>query len=153
MVKNLFFVSLLLFLFSVSAWSQQKGKDLVPVYSTAAGAIDGYDPVAYFTDSMAVQGKADITLEWQGATWHFSTEDHRRLFEELPERYAPHYGGYCAYGWSQGYPAKIDPQAWTIVDGKLYLNYDKKVQALWNKKQSAYIEKANTNWEKALKKE
>ncbi len=147
------FLFTLVFLWSFVAFAQQKTKAVDAVYSTKAGAIKGYDPVAYFTDSTAVPGKPDISLTWNGATWHFSTEEHRTLFQQNPEKYAPAYGGWCAYGWSQGYPAKTDPLAWTIVDGKLYLNYDKKVRSLWDEKRPEYIQKADSNWKQAAKKQ
>jgi YHS domain-containing protein len=120
----------------------------VAVYATRAGAIAGYDPVAYFTDGKPVKGQAGITYEWNGAVWHFATAEHRNLFAADPARYAPQYGGWCAYGWSQGYPAEIDPQAWSVVDGKLYLNYNAKVRTTWNQKQAQYIRQANENYGK-----
>lgn len=118
------------------------------VYATRAGAIEGYDPVAYFTDGKPVKGTAGITYEWNGAVWHFATAEHRRLFAANPQQYAPQYGGWCAYGWSQGYPAEIDPQAWSIVEGKLYLNYNAKVQTTWNERRAEYIRQANANYGK-----
>ena len=86
-------------------------------------AIDGTDPVAYFTDGRPAQGSSDFEHEWMGATWRFVSAAHRDLFAADPAKYAPQYGGYCAWAVSQGYTAKIDPAAWKIVDGKLYLNY------------------------------
>lgn len=122
------------------------------VYVTKAGAIKGYDPVAYFTQNKPVKGAADIVFEWSGATWHFTSAENRDLFKQNPGKYAPQYGGWCAYGWAQGYPAKTEPEAWSIVDGKLYLNYDRSVRSDWNKKQAAYIQTANKNWANARKK-
>ncbi len=122
------------------------------VYATQAGAIKGYDPVAYFTQNKPVKGKTDISFDWNGTVWHFASAEHRDLFKQSPEKYAPQYGGWCAYGWAQGYPAKIEPEAWSIVDGKLYLNYNLSVQTDWNKKQSAYIQTADKNWANAVKK-
>ncbi len=121
------------------------------IYSTKAGAIKGYDPVAYFTDAKPVQGKKEITYDWQGATWHFSSQDNLALFRENPEKYAPQYGGFCAYGVANGYAVKIDPEAWAIVDGKLYLNYDLGVQQEWNADRNGFIQKANSEWEKIIK--
>lgn len=129
------------------AFAQNSSKNAV--FSTKSGAIKGYDPVAYFTDGKPVKGKPDIVFDWHGATWHFATTEHRDLFIGNPDKYAPQYGGYCAYGWSQGYAVKIDPEAWAIVDGKLYLNYDLGVQADWNKNRAAHIQKADQNWAKA----
>jgi hypothetical protein len=109
-------------------------------------ALDGYDPVAYFTDGKPVEGRSDITHEWNGAVWRFATTGHRDLFAADPAKYAPQYGGYCAYAVSKGYTADIDPEAWKIVDGKLYLNYDREVQELWEQDVPGFIRKADENW-------
>ena len=85
-------------------------------------AIRGTDPVAYFTQGGPVAGSADFTHTWNNATWQFSSAENRDLFASNPEQYAPQYGGFCAWAMSQGYTASIDPSAWKIVDGKLYLN-------------------------------
>jgi YHS domain-containing protein len=88
-------------------------------------AIRGYDPVAYFTENKAVQGSAEFSHKWLGATWHFATAQNRELFVREPLKYAPQYGGHCADGVSLGtITTNIDPKAWRIIDGKLYLNYD-----------------------------
>ncbi len=116
------------------------------IFVTADGAIRGYDPVAYHTQSKPVPGKAAITYKWNAATWRFSSKANRDLFIADPERYAPRYGGYCAYGTSQGYKVSTDPHAFSIVDGSLYLNYSKPVQATWNMDRPGYIAKANQQW-------
>ena len=113
-------------------------------------AINGYDPVAYFTDEKPVAGSADITADWKGATWRFSSVENRDTFLADPEKYAPQYGGYCAYAVSSGYTASTDPSAFSIVDGKLYLNYSQGVRTQWSKDTSGYISKANANWPKVL---
>ena len=110
------------------------------------GAIRGYDPVAYFTQGRPVKGSSDLTLEYKGATWMFSSAENKQAFVEMPEKYAPQYGGYCAYAVSQGYTASIDPEAWTIVDDRLYLNYNKDVREKWSRDIPGYIRKANANW-------
>lgn len=119
-----------------------------PVFSDKHGAIRGYDPVAYFTDGLPVPGLDSISYVWKGATWHFASADHRDQFAQNPEKFAPQYGGYCAYGWSQGYAVKIEPEAWSIVQGKLYLNYDNSVKKKWDKDPAGYIRKADDNWAK-----
>jgi YHS domain-containing protein len=111
-------------------------------------AIDGYDPVAYFTEGKPVEGSSDFEYEWMGATWRFASAADRDQFAADPEKYAPQYGGYCAYAVSQGTTADIDPDAWHIEDGKLYLNLNKKVQSIWLKDIPGYISKANANWPK-----
>jgi len=121
------------------------------VYSNWLGrAIAGYDPVAYFTEGKAVEGKGAFTAEWMGADWRFSSAANRDLFMAMPEKYAPKYGGYCAYAVSQGYTAKIDPTAWSVVEGKLYLNYSHAVQKTWLADRDAYIAAADRNWPSVL---
>ena len=116
------------------------------VFVTEAGAIRGYDAVAYHTEGKAVPGAARITHEWNGATWHFANEANRDRFAADPQRYAPRYGGYCAYGTSNGYKVSTQPEAFAIVDGKLYLNYNVPVQNTWNKDRRGYIQKADGHW-------
>ena len=111
-------------------------------------AIKGYDPVAYFTDSKPVEGDSDFTFEWMDAKWRFANAEHRDMFAKDPEKYAPQFGGYCAWAVSQGYTANIDPDAWKIVDGKLYLNYSKDIQEKWSKDIPGNIKKAEENWPK-----
>ena len=115
-------------------------------------AIKGYDPVAYFTMGRPLKGKKDYQFAWHGAKWLFSSQENLAMFQENPEKYAPRYGGYCAYAVSRGTTADIDPGSWAIVDGKLYLNLDKNVQALWNQDRQGYIKKADQNWPELLKK-
>ena len=123
-----------------------------PVNQSSDGvAIEGYDPVAYFTDSKPVKGSSQYTYRWQGAIWHFASAQHRDAFAKSPESYAPQYGGYCAYGVSQGHTAPVDPAAWKIINGKLYLNYNREVQGLFLKDPAAEIEKADQNWPKLHK--
>ena len=113
-------------------------------------AIRGYDPVGYFTEGKPVEGKTDFTTEWRGAEWRFASAENLAAFEASPEKYAPKYGGYCAYAVSQGYTAKTEPEAWTIVDGNLYLNYSLGVKATFDSDQPGYINLANQNWPKVL---
>jgi YHS domain-containing protein len=120
---------------------------LDPVWSNWRGlAVAGYDPVAYFTDGKPVEGSSDFTTEWKGTTWRFASAAHRDAFKADPDKYAPQYGGYCAWAVSQDKTAGIDPQAWKIVDGKLYLNYDQDVRAKWEKDVPGNIRKADANW-------
>jgi YHS domain-containing protein len=116
-------------------------------FNTTRGvALDGYDVVAYFVSGRPIRGSAAFAHRWQGVTWHFATADNRDAFAETPERYAPQFGGYCAYGVSRGYAVDVDPNAWSIVDGRLYLNYSKSVQRTWDKDRASYIQKAEANW-------
>lgn len=113
-------------------------------------AVGGYDPVAYFKEGRPVEGSPGITLTYKGAEWRFTTPENRTAFEENPDAYAPQYGGYCAYAVSQGYTAKGDPQAWTIVDGRLYLNYDQSIKQNWEKDIPGHIEAGDANWPTVL---
>lgn len=115
-------------------------------------AIKGFDPVAYFTDSKPVEGSAGFTFEWEGAKWRFASAEHRDTFAKDPEKYAPQFGGYCAWAVSQGYTADIDPEAWKIVGAKLYLNYSPKVQEKWAEDVPGNIAKAEANWPKLREK-
>ncbi len=114
-------------------------------------AIHGYDPVAYFTDGKPVEGSSDIAFEWQGATWRFASAEHRKAFAADPARYAPQYGGYCAYAVAKNSTADIEPEAFTVVDGRLYLNYDQDIQATWRKDPKGYIQKADGFWPQMIK--
>ena len=109
-------------------------------------AIEGYDPVAYFTESKPVKGNEKHAYKWNNADWYFSSQQNLDLFKANPEKYAPQYGGYCAYGLSNGYKAPTDADAWTIENGKLYLNYNTDVREMWNKEKKERIEKADKNW-------
>lgn len=115
-------------------------------------AVGGYDPVAYFESGAPVEGSSQFELQHKGATWRFVSQDHLDKFRSNPDAYAPQYGGYCAWAVSNGYTASGDPNAWKIVDGKLYLNYDKSVQAEWEKDVPGHITKANGNWPSVLDK-
>jgi YHS domain-containing protein len=109
-------------------------------------AIKGYDPVAYFTEAKPVQGSSQFTAEHLGATYYFSSAQHQSLFDGNPNKYAPQYGGYCAFGVSKEYKFDIDPEAWAVVDDKLYLNLNKKVQARWVPNKDELIVDADAIW-------
>lgn len=116
------------------------------VFVKNGNAIHGYDPVAYFNENKPVKGSSEYSFAWNDANWLFSTRHNLDSFKLNPLKYAPQYGGYCAYGVSEDHKAPTDPQAWTIVDGKLYLNYSLKVKEYWKKEQSKRIEDADHNW-------
>ena len=121
-----------------------------PVFATGDGAIRGYDPVAYFSNGQPTRGKPEFKTEWQGATYYFASAENRDRFRADPEAYAPQYGGYCAYAVSQGYTAPVDPNAWKVVDGKLYLNYSTGVQKRWQQDISGHIRAADMHWPSVL---
>jgi YHS domain-containing protein len=109
-------------------------------------AINGTDPVAYFQEGRPVQGSAEFSHQWMNATWHFSSAANRDLFAANPERYAPQYGGFCAWAVAEGYSAPTVPEAWRIVDGKLYLNFDTNIQRRWEGDIPGNIARADQNW-------
>ena len=120
------------------------------VFVNRGAAINGYDPVAYFTENRPVEGSEDLTHDWNGATWRFSTEENRALFAADPEAYAPQYGGYCAYAVANGYTAKTEPDAWTVNEGKLYLNFNRSIRRRWERNIPGYITSADANWPSVL---
>ncbi|MBC7892457.1 MAG: YHS domain protein [Sphingobacteriaceae bacterium] len=142
MNRSLFSLSVLL-LTSASAFAQKS-----PVFVAEGAAIRGYDAVAYFKEGKALKGDSKFTYTWNGSDWRFANAEDLALFKATPEKYAPQYGGYCAYGSAdgEGHKAPTDPQAWAIVDDKLYLNYNKKVQEAWKKDPKGMIGKADKNW-------
>ena len=109
-------------------------------------AIKGYDPVAYFTEGKPVKGDKQFTVEYQGADWYFASAENKAKFEKSPDMFAPQYGGYCAYAVAQGKTAGIDPDQWSIVDGKLYLNYNAAIQNKWLGKRDQFIVDADREW-------
>ncbi len=127
--------------FSLNTFAQS-----ISFTNTNGTAIKGYDPVAYFTEQKAVEGNKDFAYDWSGSKWLFSSEANLETFKANPQKFAPQYGGYCAYGTSENHLSPTDPNAWTIVDGKLYLNYNKKVKELWSKDIPTRIQKADENW-------
>ncbi len=109
-------------------------------------AIQGYDTVAYFTDGKPTKGNPAFESEWLGAKWRFATAEHRDLFASRPDTYAPRFGGYCAMGMTAGVKYTPDPEAWAVVDGKLYLNADKATRAEWEKDTTGNTQKAEEQW-------
>ena len=136
--------SLLLILtaFSSAAFSE----DPIETGTFNNKAIYGYDTVAYFTQGKPVKGQDDITSEWRGATWYFSSAEHKSMFDSSPEKFAPQYGGHCAYAMSKGKFVGIDEDAFTIYNDKLYLNYSMSVQEDWLEDKDGYIKLADVEY-------
>jgi YHS domain-containing protein len=130
-------------LLSLAATAQAAGETNV---DSSGLALKGYDPVAYFSEKKPVQGKAEFTARHEGATYRFASAANRDAFVAAPAKYTPQYGGYCAFGTASGYKAPIEPDAWTIVDGKLYLNYNRSVRSRWASDIPGYIRKADEQW-------
>lgn len=115
-------------------------------YNNRGIAIDGSDAVAYFTEGKPVAGDVTIHHDWAGVRWHFASTANRDLFAANPRDYAPQYGGYCAWAVSQGYTASTTPEAWAVVDGKLYLNFSRRIQRRWERDIPGNIALADQNW-------
>lgn len=127
--------------------------DKAPVYTALFSdtALKGYDPVAYFELGKATKGSKQFKTSWNGAQWWFVSAEHRDAFIAAPEQYAPQYGGYCAWAVGNGYTASGDPEVWSIVDGKLYVNYNESIGEKWQKDRAALIKSADANWPDVLK--
>ena len=144
--KKLLITGFLMLIAVVAAACSRTGA-VEEVNKTSDGkALSGYDAVAYFAVQDAVQGNPQYEYAWNGAKWLFSSQENLEKFRSNPEAYAPQFGGYCAYAVSEGHTANGDPQAWKVVDGKLYLNYSKDVKKMWEQNQAERIQKAGVNW-------
>ncbi|MEN7342661.1 MAG: YHS domain-containing (seleno)protein [Pseudomonadota bacterium] len=150
-INRIFVAFSALFLLSIAS-SAYAAK--APVYTSLFSdtALKGYDTVAYFTEGKPVKGNKQFSTEWNGATWHFASADNLATFEADPAKYAPQYGGYCAWAVSQGYTASGDPKVWAVVDGKLYVNYNDDVGKTWRKDPAGFITLADANWPTVLEK-
>jgi len=135
-----------LFLFTIGLFSTAIFADTV--FKQGDTAIKGFDAVSYHSIGEAVKGDNQYTHQWNGAIWLFSSSANRDLFAANPKKYAPEYGGYCAYAASKGSLAPIDPYAWTIHNDRLYLNYSKQVRSIWQEDIPGNIKKADANWPK-----
>ena len=121
--------------------------------NTDGVALKGYDPVSYFTDMKPEMGMSDISYKWGGATWRFTSKDHMKMFKENPSKYAPQFGGYCAYALSLNKLVPADPAYWTMKNGMLYVNANADAQKLFRKDETGNIEKAEKNWKSLSMKE
>lgn len=147
MKKILFFLSTIVII-ALNATAQKSA-----VFVDNNVAVRGYDVVAYFKDNKPVKGKKELSYNWNNAIWHFSNKENLADFKAAPEKFAPQYGGYCAYGTSEGHKAPTQPDAFSIVNGRLYFNYNKEVQIMWLKDTTKLIEKADKNWQDIKDKE
>ena len=121
-----------------------------PVYAEAGIAIDGSDPVAYFTEGAPVAGDPGMTYIWNGAVWQFTTAQNRDAFAANPGSFAPQFGGYCAWAVSRDYTAPTIPEAWTIYENRLYLNFSRRVQRRWERDILGNIARGEQNWPNLL---
>lgn len=120
-------------------------KDLLNLNGNGV-AIQGYDPVAFFTDNRPVKGNPQFQSDYRGAKYYFASAEHKAAFDKEPAKYEPQFGGYCAYGASQGHPAPIKIEAWQIVNGRLLMQYDLSIKDKFNKDQQGNLHKADQNW-------
>lgn len=134
---------LALVILSVSCKSPEPSGE---IYAPGNKAINGYDVVGFFKDSKPVMGSDTYTYNWKGANWKFASQENLDAFKATPEKYAPQYGGYCAYGTAEGHKAPTKPETFTVADGKLYFNYNLDVKKEWDKDQATLIQKADTAW-------
>jgi len=143
---NLFIVIVAAALVSTPSYAK------APIYTSLFNntAVSGYDAVSYFQDSGPVEGKKDFSTEYEGATWLFSSQENLDIFKAEPTKYAPQYGGYCAYAVGVGSTAKGDPLQWYIEDDKLYLNINKSIRKKWLDDIDNYIKTGDENWPKVL---
>jgi len=122
------------------------GSTLAADYTNSVPAVQGYDVVSYQTGKRPIRGNGHFVAIHDGATYQFSSAGNQQLFESDPEKYVPAYGGYCAFGASVGKKFIGDPEVWRVVDGKLYLNLDTAIQALWLEDVAGRIKSADTKW-------
>jgi len=139
---------------AVAVWFGMKQTENFKQVNTTAEnvAIKGFDTVAYFTEQNPVQGDARFSFIWNGAKWYFSSAENMEKFKANPEQYAPQFGGYCSFAVSKGYTADGDPNAWKIVNDKLYLNYNQEVKKMWEAEQEKRINDGEKNWQEFKKK-
>jgi len=116
-------------------------------------ALRGYDPVSYFTDGKPQQGLPAHNYVYKGSKFQFASADNQKLFVDNPDKYAPQFGGFCSYGTAQGYKVSTQPDAFSVVDGKLYLNYNREVVKIWQQDVPGNISKAEENWPEVSKME
>ena len=139
-MKKIIF-SIAVVLFTTYTYAQKSD-----VFINNGYAANGYDVVAYFSEGKPVKGMTTFAYQWHDAKWLFSSKQNLDSFSHHPEKYAPQFGGYCAYGASEGHKSPTEPDAWSIVNGKLYLTYNKDILERWKKDTTERIGKAEKNW-------
>jgi YHS domain-containing protein len=144
-------LSLLLLTFGLALSAFAQSKTLLNLDKTGV-AIQGYDPVAFFTDNKPLKGKPEFPARHNGALYYFASKEHRELFKSDPAKYEPLFGGYCAFGVSKGKLVEIDVDAFQIVNGRLLLQYSKGVRDDFNKDTNGNLAKAEANWPGLLEK-
>lgn len=136
------FAATLLFLVACSSES-----DVPMTVNITEIAINGFDPVSYFNERRPVRGSEEYAHTWNDAKYHFSCKENLDLFKSDPAKFVPQYNGYCAFAMSRGDYARINPEAYAIVDDKLYLTYNRDIKSAWLRDKENYISKADRNWQ------
>ncbi len=146
-MKNIITTTAALLLLSIAAFAG----DLVNVSGASKAAVNGYDTVAFFTDSKAVNGSPFITAEHEGAIYYFASEEHKNLFVANPSKYTPQFGGYCAFGVAIEKLLPVDISTWQVRNGKLYLNLNPDILKKFNEELAGNVAKADQNWPTLVK--
>ena len=149
-VRSFLKLALLISSLGLASWVQAAKPEIYTGGWGSKVAIKGYDVVNYFTEGKARKGKKAFTYEYKDAAWRFVSQEHLDLFKADPAKYEPQYGGYCAYAVGNNYTASVDPRAFDVHEGKLYLNYSFGIQKKWLARQDFYIEEADKNWPEVL---
>jgi len=134
-------INIFLVVASLTSFAQES-----EIFAPEGMAINGYDPVAIFRESKTVKGFDSLSYTWMDASWYFASRENLEAFMNDPERYAPQYGGYCAYGVSEGHKSPTEIDTWTIVDDKLYFNYNRNVKKKWDQDRERRIKRADEQW-------
>ena len=145
-MKKIILMLQMVILMTFSALQSANAADAVYTGYFSSKAVSGYDVVAYFTESKPVEGNSKYTFEYQGADWYFSSAENLALFKNDPMKYAPQYGGHCAWAMAEDQRAPGNAPFWTVYNDKLYLNYDKSVMETWVTDKDAFIQQANLHW-------
>lgn len=135
------FLNIIFVVASLSSVAQES-----EIFAPEGLALRGYDPVAIFKESEALMGFDSLSYTWKNVSWRFVSRENLEAFINHPDMYAPQYGGYCAYGVSRGYKARTEIDTWTIVDDKLYFNYNLNVKKEWEKDREKRIKSADEHW-------
>jgi len=145
-MKKIILMLQMIAVMTFSLFQSANAADAVYTGYFSSKAVSGYDVVSYFTESKQVKGSSKYTFEYQGADWYFSTPEHLALFKSDPTKYAPQYGGYCAWAMASDQRAPGNAPFWTVYKGKLYLNYDQSVMDTWVQDKDAFIQQADLHW-------
>lgn len=144
---------LLIALFALcSNFASAANKTLVNIDKTGLG-LKGYDPVAYFTENRPVKGDPQFVSTYNGVRYQFASAADKNAFDANPSKYEPQFGGFCAYAASEGHTAKIEPDAFEVLNGRLLLQYDRDIRERFDKEPQGRLKKADSNWPAIVEKD